>query len=139
MFLDELELLLHATLPLDQLADRPQAIGSVAAGQLAGLFDGGGGIAVGQTEQPHQHPYPFDAADVQHLFGPPAGLIADQMGLTQQTRGSALDAGTFAMVNVLGLRAEAARLVFDVDGDLLEAGVEQANHPASASSRRSPA
>jgi len=83
---------------------------------------------MGQIEQTHQYANAFNASLVDHLLGPPTGFDADQSSLAQLINGTLLDAAAFSFGDVFGLRAEPARLMFDVEGDLFPSTIEDTNH-----------
>lgn len=66
MLVQKIELLLLGSLPLDQLANRPQAIGPIAGGNFTGLLDLGVRMLVRQAQQPLQHAHAFDAPGLDH-------------------------------------------------------------------------
>jgi len=128
MLVDEVELLLVG-LALEQLPKDSQAESSMRVGRFAGRFQGVAGVAIGEAHEALEHANPFNPAVFQHRFGPTRGLRADPAHLAQQPRGSPLHAADLLGGNVLRQRAEAARLLPNVDGDLLEPVVEQPHQP----------
>lgn len=87
VFFEEGELPLTAGLvgsPLEQFADRPQAVQLVTAGNLAGPVDLPGVVLMNQRLQSDQHTQPRHAALLQHVPPPARGRWADPGGLFQQ-------------------------------------------------------
>lgn len=124
MLLQERQRFLTRGLPLEQRADRAQAVGAVGPGHVAGAFDGVGGMAVGQVEQPLQHADPFHAPRLQHGLGPAQTARTQATDLAQQPGRAPLHAADLGAGDVRRLRAEATRFVPDMQGDLLQALVE---------------
>ena len=129
MLVQEGHLVLLAAATGHQVADCPQAEGPVREGHGAGLLEAVIWVAAGQGDQALEHADPFDPSLPEHRLGPPVGLRADEGDLPQKPRRAALHRRDFPGVDVLRLRAEAARLALDVDGDLVHPVVEDPHQP----------
>ena len=130
VFLHELELILPGTPPLDQLADHAEPVGAVRLREFAGGLDLLVFMTIRQAQQPLKNAGAFDAAIVQHGFGPTLAVRTEQRRTAERPGDSTFDAADLLRGDVLVLRAEPSRLLLDVEGDLLHARVEQANRMA---------
>ena len=88
-------------------------------------------MSPGQAEHALQDPRAFDAAGVQHRFGPLVRVRTDAADLAKQIADAAFHAVDLLGGQVLGVGAEAALLVPHVHGDLLETLIEDPHQRAS--------
>lgn len=129
VLIDKLELLLGRRLPLEQLAKDLQSEGAVAGGGLTRFLDAIRGVLLGQVQQAHQHPHTLDAALLEHLLGPLAGVGADPRGLAREPRRAQFHAGDLLVDDVLAVRAELAGRPLAMYHDLPHALVEDSDQP----------
>jgi hypothetical protein len=120
MLLHEGQMLLLGILTLEQFPDGAEPIRPVGSSKGTGLFQRRARVPFGQTQESLHHADAFDAADRKHSLGPATRLGAQAANLGQQPGGATLDGADLLRGQVLPLRAEATRCVFDVQGDLLE-------------------
>jgi hypothetical protein len=123
MLLDELDWVLPGR-GLEQTLEFTQMPDPVSGRQLAGGFHIGRGMFGGQLQEALQHPDALRAAVFHHRLGPVARVPANEPGTIQQPVRAVFDGGSFAAVDMQRISAEAPRLLPDVQGDLLHAGVE---------------
>ena len=114
----------HMHAALNQFADRPQLVRLVTPGGCAGRLQLAAGVFLGQGEQALQDPHALDAPLGEHRFGPPRGLGSDHPDLLQQPLRAPFDSRDFFRSHVGRVRAKTAGFVPHVQGDLLEALVE---------------
>ena len=87
-------------------------------------------MPAGQGQQTLQHAHPFDAALFQHRLRPACAVRSQTTHLAQQPGTAPFDAADLAVGQVPRLRAEAARFMANVRGDLLHLLGEDAHQPA---------
>ncbi len=121
--------LLLRGVPVDQGADRPQAVRAVARRDPARPLDRGGGVPLGQAQQADQDPDRLDAPRLDHRLGPAGALRPEPTDPGQVPGRAPLDPADLLRGDVHRLRAEPPRLVPDVHRDLLHPVVEDPHHP----------
>jgi hypothetical protein len=129
MLLQQRAWLLLGILTLEQFPDGTQPKRPMGSGHGTGFFQRCAGIAFGQAQEPLQHTDAFDATGLDHALGPVTRLRTQAANLAQQPGGAALDGADLLCSEVLPLRAEVTRLVFDVEGNLLEAVITDPYDP----------
>src|SRR5262245_19430033 len=87
-------------------------------------------MPAGQSKQALQDTHAFDAALLDHGFGPAAAVRTQAAHFAQEPGGAPLHAADLAVGQVLRLRAEAARFMPGMQGNLLQTLVEDAYQPA---------
>jgi hypothetical protein len=128
MLLDEVQPLLRLGL-LKVLAEVAQSEGAAFEGRAAGVIDGPAAVTAGQSQQALQDAQASDAALVEDGLGPRSDVRPDEGGPAQEPFRAAFDAADLLGGEMPRLGAESALLVLDVDGDLLQGEVEDADQP----------
>ena len=114
---------------LEEPAHFAQAPQAVVDGAFAGMFELIHGMLAGESEQTLEDAHALGPALAEQAVGPRAGVGSEQATAFEEIVGPALDDYALAGVDVSLVGGEASGFGADVDRDLFEALVEQADQP----------